>query len=152
MVHAAHLAQGGRVLPCRRDRTGVGAMTAAQGAVERSIIQFVPLRLHAAADYLVGASFFAVPLIADFDTAARASAWSVAAIHLTMTLLTDYPGGVVKWIPLRVHLTAELILGPVLAALPWLAGFSDDTAATALFVAWGAISFATYFVTDRTPT
>lgn len=113
------------------------------------VIQFVPLRLHAGADYLVGASFFAVPLLADFDTAPTAYAWAIAAAHFTMTILTDYPGGLVKWIPLRKHLYAELALGPIGVLLPWLAGFSEDRGALALFTIWGAISFITFFVTER---
>ena len=113
-------------------------------------IRFVPLRIHAAADYLVGASFFGVPILSDFPSSARLVAWGVAAIHFVMTILTDYPGGVLRLIPLRYHLRAELVLGPVLFAMPWLLGFSGHCTATILFTVWGVISFLTYFVTDRT--
>jgi hypothetical protein len=112
-------------------------------------IQFIPLRLHAAADYLVGPSFFGVPLFSDFPQTAHVIAWGVAVIHFTMTVLTDYPGGWVKWIPLCCHLLVELVLGPLLVAAPWLFGFADHRIALVLFTVWGFISFVTYFVTDR---
>jgi hypothetical protein len=111
--------------------------------------RFVPLRAHAAADFLVGATFFGLPLLYDLPPPATAVSWAVAAVHLAMTLLTDYPAGLLKLIPLEAHLTAELVGGPLLVAAPWLAGFSAHRVATAVFVTWGVISFLTYFVTIR---
>jgi hypothetical protein len=68
--------------------------------------RFVPLRAHAAADFLVGATFFGLPLLDDLPPAAASISWTVAAVHLAMTLLTDYPAGLLKLIPLEAHLTA----------------------------------------------
>jgi hypothetical protein len=90
-----------------------------------------------------------LPLLYDLPPPATAVSWGVAAVHLAMTLLTDYPAGLLKLIPLEAHLTAELVGGPLLVAAPWLAGFSEHRVATAVFVTWGVISFLTYFVTIR---
>lgn len=113
-------------------------------------LRFVPLRLHAAADYLVPLTFFGVPLLFAFPPHARWVAFAVAAIHLSMSLLTNYPGGLLKLISLRIHLLVELLLGPCLVAMPWLLHFRWHPIAMALFTCWGVISFLTYFVTIRT--
>lgn len=113
-------------------------------------LRFVPLRLHAAVDYLVPVTFIGVPSLFGFPSDARAVAFAFGGAHLSMTLLTDYPGGLLKLIPLSAHLLAELLLGPALVVMPWLLDFSSDRLATALFVVWGVFSVATYFVTNRT--
>lgn len=56
--------------------------------------------------FLVGATFFGLPLLYDLPPAAASISWTVAAVHLAMTLLTDYPAGLLKLIPLEAHLTA----------------------------------------------
>lgn len=113
-------------------------------------IRFVPLRLHAAADYLVPLTFIGAPLLFQFPMHARWVAFTVAGTHLTMTMLTNYPGGLIKLIPFRIHLLLELLLGPCLIAMPWLLHFSSHPLAMGLFTGWGVISFSTYFVTIRT--
>lgn len=113
-------------------------------------LRFIPLRLHAVADYFVPLTLAGAPLLFDFPEPARVVGFAVAIIHLTMSLLTDYPGGVIKLIPLKAHLTVELIIGLPLASLPWLLRYSWHTGATALHLTWGVISFLTYFVTIRT--
>lgn len=112
-------------------------------------LRFVPLRFHAVADYFVPLTFFGFPMLFAFPPEARTMAFTVAALHLTMSLLTNYPGGILKWIPLRAHLLVELIMGPLLVAMPWLLRFTANRVATGLFVFWGVISFTTYFVTIR---
>lgn len=113
-------------------------------------IRFFPLRWHAFVDYLVPLTLAGAPLLFDFPEPARLVGFSVAIIHLTMTLLTDYPGGVIKLIPFRIHLTAELILGPLLVAMPFVLLYSWHTLATGMHVTWGVISFTSFFVTART--
>jgi hypothetical protein len=113
-------------------------------------VRFFPLRLHAAVDYLVPLTLAGAPLLFEFPKYARWVAFAVAGIHLSMTLLTDYPGGWIKLIPFRIHLVVELILGPCLVAMPWLLHFSSHPLSTVLCTGWGVISFVSYFVTIRT--
>jgi hypothetical protein len=113
-------------------------------------IRFFPLRLHAVIDYFVPLTLVGVPLLFEFPEPARMVGFVVAAVHLVMTLLTDYPGGIIKWIPFRIHLTAELILGPALVSMPWVFAYADHRLAMGLHVAWGTISFLSFFVTKRT--
>jgi hypothetical protein len=65
-----------------------------------------------------------------------------------LTALTRFPLGAVKLIPLRVHGTIELVVGPVLIAAPWLLGLSEDAVARATYVAAGIAIFLTWLLTD----
>ena len=58
----------------------------------------------------------------------------MAAIHLTMTLLTAFPLGVAKVIPVKLHKLIETIVGPVLIAVPWILGFSENLTARYVYV------------------
>jgi len=92
--------------------------------------------------------FILVPLIAIFAVAPAviglsgwpaALSYALAGIHLLMTLLTDFPAGVIKVIPIVLHQWVERIVGPVLIILAFV---SMTEAARAFFVAMGIIIFA----------
>jgi hypothetical protein len=69
-------------------------------------------------DYLVVLIFLCGPLVFDFSMAPAASSYSLASVHLWLTLLTDFLLGAVKVVPLKWHGIVELIVGPTLVALP----------------------------------
>lgn len=84
--------------------------------------------MHAKIDYIAGIIFFASPWIFGFSEIVPA-AWvviAVAATALAMSLFTDYEGGVVRSIPMRIHLMVDVFSGALLAASPWLFGFADE--------------------------
>jgi hypothetical protein len=56
-----------------------------------------------------------------------------------MTLLTDFPAGVIKALPIVIHQWVERIVGPVLVILALV---SMTEAARTFFVAMGIIIFA----------
>ncbi|ACT91788.1 SPW repeat domain-containing protein [Dyadobacter fermentans] len=91
-------------------------------------MKIVSTSMHARIDYIAGIFFFASPWIFSFTESVYA-AWTViaiAAVALTMSLFTDYEGGMVRSIPMRIHLMVDLLSGALLAASPWLFGFADQ--------------------------
>ena len=46
---------------------------------------------------------------------------------LLMSILTDYPGGIFKRLPMQMHLEADFFLGLFLAISPWAFEFADVT-------------------------
>jgi hypothetical protein len=40
--------------------------------------------------------------------------------------MTNYEGGIVRIVPMSLHLNMDILLGLVLAASPWLFGFKDE--------------------------
>ncbi|HWB57582.1 MAG TPA: SPW repeat protein [Gaiellaceae bacterium] len=93
-------------------------------------MRFIPTRMHAPLDYIVGAVLIAAPWIFQFSGNAAATAVSVVlGIGLiAYSLFTNYELGVWKVAPMAVHNLIDVVAGALLAASPWIFGFADDGA------------------------
>jgi hypothetical protein len=80
--------------------------------------------LHGVTDYTVGAPLLTVfPRLADINrTESARQIRRVGAVHAAYSTLTDYPLGVVKLIPFKVHLALDAVGALVVAATPFLTG------------------------------
>jgi hypothetical protein len=80
--------------------------------------------LHGVTDYSVGATLMTVfPKLAGIEgTRSARQIRRAGAIHAGYATLTDYPLGVVKVIPYRVHLAIDAIGAVALAATPFVTG------------------------------
>jgi len=72
----------------------------------------------------------------------------LAYVHLVMTLVTDFPLGVVKLIPFTIHGWVERVVGPLLIIVPFVLGFSTDLAARNFYVTIGGVIVLVGLVTD----
>jgi hypothetical protein len=119
------------------------------------LMHVIPTRMHAAMDYLVGVLLIAAPWIFRYADESSAATWiSVVAglAMIGMSLMTDYEGGVVHMIAMRMHLVTDAALGVFLAVSPWLFGFADEGAnAWVPFVAIGVLELGTAAMTDPEP-
>ncbi|MFC7524291.1 SPW repeat protein [Parapedobacter sp. GCM10030251] len=91
-------------------------------------MRFIGRKFHAVLDYAAGLLLIAAPWLFGFASIAPAT-WTaviVGAAIIGMSLLTDYEGGVAKFIPMSIHLTMDVIAGLILATSPWLFGFADQ--------------------------
>jgi len=95
--------------------------------------------VHGAIDYLVVVIFAGAPAVIGLSGWPAVLSYTLAGIHLLMTLLTDFPAGIIKAIPIVLHQWVERIVGPVLVILAFI---SMTEAARAFFVAMGVIIFA----------
>jgi hypothetical protein len=78
-------------------------------------------------DYLMGVLLIAAPWLFDFARG-DAETWIpviLGAGAIVYSLITDYEYSISKTIPMRTHLTLDLLSGLLLAASPWLFGFND---------------------------
>ena len=93
-------------------------------------MRFIPTRLHAPLDYIVGAVLIAGPWIFQFsDDAAATTVSIVLGIGLiAYSLFTNYELGVWKVAPMAVHNLIDVVAGALLAASPWIFGFADEGA------------------------
>ena len=105
-------------------------------------------RIHGYLDLLVIAAFVLAPTLLGFRGSAASLCYVLAAIHLSLTLLTAYPLGLLKMIPFPVHGGLEAVMAPVLVAAPWLVGFAHAAAPRAWFVASGVALAVVWLVTD----
>lgn len=90
-------------------------------------MRFIPTRIHGGLDYLVGLLLILAPYLLGFadGTAAQYVPQVLGVAALIYALLTDYEIGVVRMIPMPVHLLLDGASGLLLAASPWLFGFAD---------------------------
>ena len=91
-------------------------------------MRFIPTRVHGVVDYVVGALLIVVPYILGFadGTAAQYVPQLLGVVAIGGSLLTDYERGVMRVIPMPVHLMVDIGSGALLALSPWLFGFSDQ--------------------------
>ena len=104
---------------------------------------------HGVADYLSSATFAAAPRLLRMPPAAATLARSLGAGYASMSLATAYPLGAVKLVPFPTHLTMDALMAPVLAAAPWLFGFSEDKTARNFFLAMAGVTAVVTSLTQR---
>jgi len=93
-------------------------------------MRIISTKTHGAIDYLTGAGLLAAPsLLGISDEPAAARTLRAAGLAATAySVLTDYEFGLVRVIPMPVHLAMDAASGVLLAASPWLFGFAGRTA------------------------
>ena len=114
-------------------------------------MRFIPTRVHGLLDYLVGLLLIAAPWLFNFDRGG-AETWVPVALGagaLVYSVFTDYELGLVKRLPMPTHLTLDLLSGILLAASPWLFGFSEFVYVPHLVL--GVLEVGAALMTKTTP-
>ena len=114
-------------------------------------MRFIPTRVHGMMDYLIGVLLIAAPWLFDFDRGG-AETWVpvlIGASVIVYSLFTDYELGMVRKLSMPTHLMLDLGGGILLAASPWLFGFSDYVWEPHLIV--GLLEIGTSLMTRRVP-
>jgi hypothetical protein len=100
----------------------------------------VPAVVHGVIEYAVALLLIAAPFLFGFDTnTATGAAVTVGLVLLAFTAASALPTGLVPSIPPGVHATVDLVLALLMVALPFLLGFTDEGAPTALFISLGVL-------------
>ncbi len=96
-------------------------------APREGVSRFIPTRTHGVLDYGVGALLIVVPYILGFadGTAAQWVPQILGLVAIGGALMTDYEFGVMRVIPMPVHLGIDVASGALLSLSPWLFGFAD---------------------------
>lgn len=116
-------------------------------------MHFLSTRLHGALDYLMGALLIAAPWLFGFaDEANDAATWVLVALGagvILYSLFTNYELGLVRKIPMPIHLLLDISGGALLAVSPWLFGFADEVWLPHLVL--GLLEVGAALVTERAP-
>ena len=100
----------------------------------------IPLFVHGIIEYTGGALLIAAPFLLSFDSGtATALSIVVGVVVVGLAAATDGPTSLVNQVPRSAHVALDYVLVVLLIALPFLAGFSDETAPTALFIVVGVL-------------
>jgi hypothetical protein len=96
-------------------------------------------RAHAIIDYItVGGFFMSAAWFWGQNKRAAIAALISGGAELAVSLLTDYPGGVMRIINLRTHRDIDFGLGAMTATMPEFLAFKDDDERK-FFLAQGAL-------------
>jgi hypothetical protein len=105
-------------------------------------------RIHGYFDFLTVFIFLLAPTLLGLGQLSAILAYSLAVVHLIVTLASDFPFGVVKLIPFTVHGWIERMVGPLLIAIPFILNFSTEEAARNFYIAMGIIIVVVGMLTD----
>ena len=111
-------------------------------------MKIISIKNHGYLDYVTVLAFALIPTVFGFGGTPAYLSYILAVVHLTMTLLTDFPLGAIKIIPVKLHKLVETIVGPVLIVLPWVLGFSENVIARYVYVIMGLVIIAIVLLTD----
>jgi hypothetical protein len=105
-------------------------------------------KVHGILDYAVVIGFAFAPILLGFSGLPATISYVLAAVHLLLTLVTAFPLGVIKIVPLPLHGAIELVVSIALVALPWILKFASDTAARNFYLGAGVLIFVVWRITD----
>ncbi|TDU73152.1 SPW repeat-containing protein [Prosthecobacter fusiformis] len=89
----------------------------------------IPTSVHGMLDYPVGLLLLAAPNLfgfADQGGAAVLVPRLIGVIVIVQSLMTRYEAGVIKVLPMKIHLMNDYLAGALLLFSPWLFGFADS--------------------------
>jgi hypothetical protein len=99
-----------------------------------------PAVLHGLVEYVAGALFIALPLLLGYDSgAATAVSIVLGVVLIAVAASTDWTLSLNNQIPKAAHFALDWVIAGVMIASPFLFGFSDETAPTAIFIAVGVL-------------
>jgi hypothetical protein len=117
----------GQTIGMPAEVTAGNVMASADGGHSREFTKAISPAQHAVLDYGVAATFFAFGFaVRSRHRAAAALAFANGAMVLGMSLLTDYPGGVLRTFSFRTHRTGDVVQAALAGLGPVLFGFGSD--------------------------
>jgi hypothetical protein len=115
-------------------------------------MKIIPKFYHGVLDYLSGLLLLAGPNLFRFADIGGVTEWLpriVGLMILLQALMTDYELGVMKVIPIAMHLMADYAIGALLLVAPFVFGISDRSVkATMLLLVMALIAFAAASMTQ----
>ena len=91
------------------------------------VMRFISTKAHGVLDYLTGILLILLPWLWDYNPTGPESLIPVllGITAIVISLMTNYERSVLKVIPMKTHLTADILSGILLAASPWIFGFHE---------------------------
>jgi hypothetical protein len=98
----------------------------------------IPLFAHGLVEYAAGVLLVAAPFVFGFEAGAAVAASIVmGVIVIGVAASTAGPTSLIDQIPVSAHAALDYFLAALLIAIPFIFGFSDESAPTAFFIVLG---------------
>jgi hypothetical protein len=112
----------------------------------------IPLFVHGVIEYAAAIFFIAAPFIFAFQSgAATAAAIVVGVVIIFVAATTTGPTSLVDSLPISAHVMLDYVLVAVLIAIPFIFGFSGESAPTVFFIALGVAHLLVTIATQFAP-
>ncbi len=114
-------------------------------------MRFISTKVHGIMDYTMGLLLVALPWLLGFAHGGPET-WVpvlLGAGAIFYSILTRYELGLIKVLPMPVHLTLDLMSGALLAASPWVFGFDHIVSTPHLLL--GLVEIAASLTTQTRP-
>ncbi len=113
-------------------------------------MKIIASRVHGYFDYATVIVFLVAPTLFGLSGIAAILSYTLAAIHLAMTLFTDFALGIGTKIPFVIHGGLERVVGPLLIIVPFILGLSAESAARNFYILVGvAITLVAWLTNYR---
>jgi SPW repeat len=126
--------------------------TRAEFQLNHKLMKIIPRFFHGVLDYMTGLLLVMAPNLLGFAHAGGAVVWvpRIAGLMILLqALTTDYELGVMKMVPIKMHLMTDYLVAIFLVVSPWLFGFSNRSAmATVMLVLAGFLVGGTTLMTE----
>jgi hypothetical protein len=110
-------------------------------------MKFITPKYHGIIDYLRVIILLVSPAIFGFTGSLAIFTYALGAAHLLLSILTDYPLGIFKIIPVTIHATIEVFAGIILIILAYT-WFHNNPVGKLFYVIYGTVILLTWLVTD----
>jgi hypothetical protein len=110
-------------------------------------MRILDARIHGFLDIVTVFVFLLGPLVFGLGGSPAAISYTLAVVHLAMTLLTRFPMGRWKVIPFPVHGIVELVVGIALLILPAFTGYAPGSPARRFYLGMGAAILVVWVLT-----
>jgi hypothetical protein len=111
-------------------------------------MKLINSKVHGIIDYLVVAVLLLSPTLIGLTPFVATITYTLAGIHFLLTILTDFPYGIIRIIPYKIHGLIEFIVSIVLVALPWILHFDADGIDRHFYIVIGGAVFLIWLLTD----
>ncbi|MFL5886393.1 MAG: hypothetical protein ACJ77M_15075 [Thermoleophilaceae bacterium] len=99
----------------------------------------IPRFAHSIAEYLGGVFLVISSFLFDFGNGATAVSIVGGIVLIFLAAVSDAPLGLIPQIPGGAHIVFDYLLAALFIAAPFIFGFSDEGAPTAVFIAGGVV-------------
>ena len=99
-------------------------------------------------DYRTVRVFLLAPSMVGLARFPSILAYVLAGVHLLLTLVTAFPLGIVKLIPLSLHGWVERVVGPVLVLVSFVPAFTIEAPARIFYIVMGIVIILVGLLTD----
>jgi SPW repeat len=114
-------------------------------------MRFITTKFHAVLDYLSSAFLITFPWTFNFNSggAAQMIPFILGIMIIIMSVFTNYEAGIVKIIPMPIHLKINIMTGMFLIASPWIFNFNHQVYLPHLIL--GVFEISVGLLTERLP-